>query len=97
MVSARGVSNLGIEGALVMRVRQGSGADRAGLRGTVRDRYGRVRLGDVIVGVEGKTIESTDDLLLALDRRRVGDFVDVTIVRDGSRLEVAVELGPASR
>ena len=97
MVSARAVSNLGIEGALVMRVGQGTGADRAGLKGTFRDRYGRVRLGDVIVEVEGKTIESTDDLLLALDRRRVGEFVDVTIVRDGTRIEMAVQLGPSSR
>jgi S1-C subfamily serine protease len=97
LVSAQSVSNLGIEGALVMRVIEGSGADRAGLLGTFRDRHGRVQLGDVIVEVEGRPIGSTDDLLLALDRRRVGETVDVAIVRDGKKLEIAVELGSPSR
>jgi len=95
LVSARTVSNLDVEGALVMRVFPGSGADLAGLRGTYRDRYGRVQLGDVIVKIEGKPIESTDDLLLALDRRKVGEFVQVDIVRDGVAESVSIELGPA--
>ena len=97
LVSARTVSNLGIEGALVMRVARGSGADRAGIQGTYRDRFGRVQLGDVITEIEGRAIASTEDLLLALDRRRVGDVVDVTIVRDGVERTVPIELGPASR
>jgi S1-C subfamily serine protease len=97
LVSARSVSNLGIDGALVMRVIEGSGADHAGLMGTFRDRQGRVQLGDVIVEVEGMQIESTDDLLLALDRRRIGETVDITIVRGGATHEVSVELGSPRR
>ena len=97
LVSARTVANLGIDGALVMRVVRGSGADAAGLKGTYRDRWGRVQLGDIIVEIEGHPIRSTDDLLLALDRRRAGDSVSVTMIREGKQLTVDVELGSSAR
>ncbi|RMG48621.1 MAG: PDZ domain-containing protein [Acidobacteria bacterium] len=85
------------EGALIVRVVPRSGADRAGLRGTARDRLGRLRLGDIIVEVGGQPVRSADDLLLALDRRRPGESVPVTVVREGRRLTVPVELGPPAR
>jgi S1-C subfamily serine protease len=97
MVSASVVPNLDVDGALVMRVQRGSGADRAGLRGTSRDAFGRVQLGDVIVEVAGRPVLSTDDLLLALDRRRAGESVEVTFIRDGRRQTVNVRLGTPRR
>jgi S1-C subfamily serine protease len=97
IVTAQAVAQVETEGALVMRVLRGSGADRAGIRGTERDRYGRVRLGDIIVAVAGQSIRSTDDLSLALDRKRAGEEVDVELVRDGRRIQVKVVLGPANR
>lgn len=92
IVSAQAV-NLDVEGALIMRVRPGSGAERAGLRGTIRDRFGRVRLGDIIVELEGQPVRSTDDLSLALDRRREGETVRVTVIREGRRESIEVRLG----
>jgi S1-C subfamily serine protease len=94
MIPTQRVRGLELDGALVVEVDPGSGAERAGLRGTYRDRRGRVVLGDVIVEVEGRPIRSTDDLALALERYRVGDGLTLVVVRDGSRQEVEVRLGP---
>jgi S1-C subfamily serine protease len=97
MLTAQVVPDLGVEGALIVRVVPDSGADRAGLQGTLTDTVGRVRLGDVIVEVDGHPIHSSDDLVLALERRQVGEMVEVTVLRNGRRRQVAVELGPPDR
>ncbi len=94
MVAADRVRGLDVEGALVIEVARGSGAESAGLRGTFRDRQGRLVLGDVVVEVEGAPIRSTDDLALSLERYRQGDSVRVTVERDGERRSVEVRLGP---
>jgi S1-C subfamily serine protease len=88
---------LGIEGAVIMNVVEGSGADRAGLRGTRQGRGRRVELGDVIQSVDGKPVTSSGDLLLALEERKAGDVVRVGVLRDGRRQEVQVRLDPAAR
>ncbi len=85
--------DLGLEGALVVNVVPGSGADRAGLRPTRFDRLGRVDLGDVIVAVDGKPVASDADLLFLLERREPGERVRVTVERGGRRRDVAVVLG----
>jgi S1-C subfamily serine protease len=94
IVTAQSAARVETEGALVMRVRRGSGAASAGIRATQRDRFGRVRLGDIIVAVDGQPIRTTDDLWLALDRRRAGEEVLVEIVRGAERLSLSVQLGP---
>ena len=88
--------DLRLEGALVMGVVDGSGAERAGLEATRRDRLGRVVLGDVIVAVDGEAVTSGGDLLLALETRQAGETVAVTVLRDGRRRELRVELGEGS-
>jgi len=97
LLPARVAENLGLHGAVIGRIVPGSGADRAGLLGTRRDVYGRVILGDVIVEVAGLAVKGIDDLLLALDRLRPGQEVEVSLIRDGQPLTVAVELGLPSR
>ncbi|HEX5759445.1 MAG TPA: trypsin-like peptidase domain-containing protein [Thermoanaerobaculia bacterium] len=84
---------LGLEGALVMEVDEGSGAERAGLEPTRRDRLGRVRLGDLIVAIDGEPIRSSGDLLLALEKRRPGETVRLEVQRDGRRRVVSAVLG----
>ncbi len=87
---------LRLEGALVIDVVDGSGAARAGIQPTRRDRFGRVELGDVIVAVGDEAVRSSGDLQLALEKRQVGEKVRVTVVRDGRRRELLVELGEGS-
>ena len=92
LASAQIESRLGIEGALVLDVVEGSGAQQAGIRPTVRDRRGAIVLGDLIVAVDGEPIKSSSDLILALERRRVGDTVKLTVVRDDRKRTLEVTL-----
>jgi S1-C subfamily serine protease len=85
--------DLGLEGALIVEIVDGSGAERAGLRPTRRNRLGRVELGDVIVAVEGQPVKSAADLLLLLETRKAGDRVTVTVLRDGRRQDMEAVLG----
>ena len=68
-------------GAAVVRIEAGSPAEAAGMR-----------LGDVIVGVEGQPVESTGELMEALARYEPGQRVTLDVVRYGQRLRVPVTL-----
>ncbi|HSB62775.1 MAG TPA: PDZ domain-containing protein, partial [Thermoanaerobaculia bacterium] len=83
---------LGISGVLVLGVQEGSGAARAGLRGTERDRDGSLVLGDIIVGVAGKEVASYDDLVTALETQKIGDTVPVKVVRNDRTVTLNVTL-----
>lgn len=84
--------SLGVQGALVMSVTQGSGAAAAGLRGTYRDSLGRIVRGDVVVAVGGDKVEGVEDLLAAIERFDAGDLVTLTLMRDGRTENVQVRL-----
>ncbi len=83
---------LGVEGVPIGEVVRGSPAERAGLRGLQRVRGGRPRLGDVIVGLDGKPIAGEKDLSLALDDHAVGDTVTIRVLRGNSTVDVSVTL-----
>ena len=82
----------GIEGVLVVGVRRGSGAERAGLRPLQQTRDGRAALGDIVVAVDDERVKSGDDLQLALERFEPGQKVRVKVLRDGKEVELQVEL-----
>jgi S1-C subfamily serine protease len=83
----------GVEhGALIVKVVPGSAAAKANLRGTGRDQAGHIRLGDVVVAIDGKPVETGEDLHSALQGYKVGDTVALTIIRDGQRQDVQVTL-----
>ncbi|MEM9990530.1 MAG: trypsin-like peptidase domain-containing protein [Bacteroidota bacterium] len=82
-----------VEGVVVYQVLRGTGAERAGLQPTLRDRYGRVRLGDIIVGVDEKKIGSYSDLILALEEYQPGDVVEVRLRREREEMTLTIELG----
>ena len=84
---------LGLDGVLVMRVDPGGPAARAGLRPTRRDLLGNVRLGDLIVAIEDEPLELTEDFFAALEERKPGDEVTLTLVRDGQPVSVPLTLG----
>jgi S1-C subfamily serine protease len=83
---------LSVAGVLVVDVARGSAAARAGIQPTRRDNAGRVRLGDVITAIDGKKIESPNDLFLTLEKYKVGDAVNVTSSRDGRTVQSKVTL-----
>ena len=83
---------LGVTGVLILGVAEGSGAAKAGLRGTERDRDGSFILGDIIVGVAGQDVANYDDLVSALEKQKIGDTVPVKIVRGDRTTTVDVAL-----
>ena len=91
------VRQLGMEGAMVFRIQRGSGADRAGMQATRRDPFGRWSLGDVIVGVDGRPVRSSGDILVVLEAKKAGDKVKLSVIRDGRRADATVTLSPASK
>jgi S1-C subfamily serine protease len=92
VASDRITQSLGLEGALVVSVAEGSGAARAGLRPTRRDANGRLILGDLIVAVDGEPVRERDDLSLLLERHQTGDVVRVTVVRDDEQVDLQVRV-----
>jgi S1-C subfamily serine protease len=83
---------LGVTGVLVVDVTPGGAAAKAGIRPTRREPSGRVRLGDVITAVDARKIDSPNDLFLALEKYRVGDAVNLTLLRDGKSVQAKVIL-----
>ena len=86
---------LGIEGALVLEVQPGSGAAKAGMQPTRQDSRGRILLGDVILAVEDSPVKSSNDLFLLLEKKKVGEEVEITVRRDGRKQKVKVRLSAA--
>ena len=64
-------------GALVSQVVEGSPADKAG-----------IRVGDVITSVNGQPVKSNSELRNAIGLLRVGDTMDIGLVRDGKPARV---------
>jgi S1-C subfamily serine protease len=86
------VKQLGLKGVLVMEVRPGSAAAKAGLQPTRRDDNGRLQLGDLIVAVDGHPVESVNELLDQLENREAGATVELTLRRDGEEQKVSATL-----
>jgi S1-C subfamily serine protease len=84
-------------GILIISVEPNSAAANAGLRGTTdASTDASVSLGDIITRVDGEEIDAGDDLTRILERKSVGDTVQLEIWRGGQRQAITVRLG-ASR
>jgi S1-C subfamily serine protease len=81
----------GVSGVVVLGVSSGSPADKAGLQGVRQTRRG-ILLGDVIVGVDDKPVETFDDLYNLLDNHKPGDRVPIKVRRSNQILSLSVEL-----
>lgn len=82
---------LGLDGVLIISVTASSGTEMAGLRPTNQTGDG-IELGDVILAVIGTATKSNKALLEALERRDVGETVELSIHRNGKRMKVPVTL-----
>jgi S1-C subfamily serine protease len=76
----------------VLRVTPGSAAAAAGLQPVRVLADGTITAGDVIVAVNGRSIDSVARLLSRLDDYAVGDTVRLTVLRGNSKREVSVKL-----
>jgi len=87
---------LPLEGVLIAEVVNGSPADKAGIRGGKRVvRVGNLQIvvgGDMIVSIDGKDIKTMDELVGDIESKRIGESIDVAVLRDGKRKIVKVYL-----
>jgi S1-C subfamily serine protease len=84
---------LGLNGALIGNIKPGGAAYEAGLIPIRRDDEGEILLGDLIVAVDGKPVESIDAFLNELDNHNVGDKIKLTITRGArTRSEESLEV-----
>jgi len=76
----------GTEGALVQGVLYGSPAYEADIR-----QY------DVITGMDGKSYKTSDELVKAIQGRKVGDTVTLHIIRAGKKIDLQVKIGDRNK
>jgi S1-C subfamily serine protease len=91
--SEAAATRAGVQGVVIVRTVPGSSAERAGLRGI--DAGGK--LGDVIVGVNGKPVQRLPDLTQELERVGVGKKVTLAIRREGRDISIEVEIADIGR
>jgi S1-C subfamily serine protease len=88
-------------GALIARVARGGPAFQAGLRGgTGRVEVGNAILiigGDILVGIDGQPIASTEDFRQIMKLKKPGERAKLTIWRGKKKKEVEVTLGERPR
>jgi S1-C subfamily serine protease len=88
------------DGLLVEEVTRGGPAAEAGLHGGDRAAMAGMRRimtgGDLIVAIDGQKIANQFDLNVALNRKRPGDTVALTVYRGGRKMDLSVKLGERS-
>lgn len=92
LASQQWMNRYGIEGALIVNVVKGSGADKAGLQPTYRTRDGRIVLGDIITAIDGNSVKVVNDLKLILEKYKAGDVVKVRFLRNDEVMETKLKL-----
>ncbi len=70
------------EGILIAQVVKDSPADRAGLK-----------VGDIIVAINGKKLDSVRELQFSIMKTKPGTEVTLTVIREGKEMKVKVKVG----
>ena len=89
-------------GLLIQNIEEGSPAARAGIKGPDRavrvGIFGQIRIGiggDLITEIDGKKVETRDALTRAVEGKKAGDKIELTLYRGGRSRSVTVILGSA--
>jgi len=80
------------KGLIISYIDEKGSAAKAGLKGMTQDEYGRMFLGDIIMTVDGKEVNSLDDIYQILDTKKIGDEVEVKFKREGKTQSTKVKL-----
>ena len=92
--------NLPAEGGLlVQRVEPSTPAQQFGLKGPTRrvivGNYPVGIGGDLIVAIDGQPVDGNDSLTKAMSRKRGGDWMELTVYRNGRKEQLKVKLDSA--
>ncbi len=97
LLSVAGLLDQGVRlpvdtGLVVRNVQPGTTAASAGLKGVSQDMSGNVRLGDVIMTIDGEKMNTMDDLYRFLDKKQIGDTIKLGVYRAGQTTTIPVKL-----
>ena len=97
LLSVTGLADQGVRlpveaGLIVRNVTQGTTASNGGLRGLSQDPSGNVILGDVIMSIDGEKMNDLDDLYRYLDKKQIGEMIQVEVFRAGKTTKVPLKL-----
>jgi S1-C subfamily serine protease len=89
-------------GLLIQSVQDGSSAEEAGLRGPtdqaiVGGRYQIYIGGDFITAVEGRPVTGNETLQQGMAKKRGGEMLELTVIRNGKTQTVKVHLAEAAQ
>jgi S1-C subfamily serine protease len=86
-------------GLLIQQVERGSAAEAAGLRGprqtVIVGNYPLGIGGDLIVAIDGQSVQDADLLKRIMNRKHGGDMIEFTVARNGRQEKIQVKLGSA--
>jgi S1-C subfamily serine protease len=85
-----------IDGIIILRVSPGSAAEKAGLQGVKVNHDGEMIPGDIILAVNGKNVDTVGKLTSSLDEYKIGDRVNLTVLRGGKTVNIDVTLEPGN-
>jgi len=85
------------EGLLVQTTTRGGPAAEAGIKGGDRVAQAGMRRfyvgGDVLTAIDGQKVTTPLEVNVALNKKRPGDTVNVTLFRGGKKMDIPVKLG----
>lgn len=84
------------KGVYILKVGEGSAAERAGLKGITTYENGAVKAGDVITAINGKPIASVAQYLSRIDDMHADQEIVLTVERDNQSIEIKTKLQPDS-
>lgn len=79
-------------GLLVRTAISGGSASAAGIHGLSQDASGEVVLGDIITAIDGEKMNDLDDLYRLLDKKKIGDTIQVALYRNGKTMNLPLRL-----
>ena len=82
----------GIKGIVIAVVKPNSSAEKAGLQGLKRYNNGEVKIGDVIVSIDGHPTPNLGEYMQALDKHKAGDIVTLEVQRGIEVVDIEIEL-----
>jgi S1-C subfamily serine protease len=93
-LSEQGIKMPVAKGLLIRSVSPGGSAATAGLHGLSQAGDGELVLGDIITSIDGNAVADLDDLYKLLDKKQIGDTVEVEIYRNNKSQKISVKLMP---
>lgn len=83
---------LGVTGVVIGDVMAGTSAAKAGLRGTSRDEFGQLQIGDIITAIDNQRVRNFSDYDNILANKKIGQPVKISYIRNGKTKNAEVRL-----